>query len=168
MKILYISVLLFGMYNICQSQDYTIQHFQSNYDTLVDYNSLSVELAVAGEYPYSWEKVFDFGFEFPFYGDTFSEVILDNWAVGYFPGSPEYNLHLFAAYYTVAHFQDTSYLYSEVRYQYTSSKDVDALVIEYHNVYESWEYDDYGPNHFINFQIWFYENGVIEIHFGPI
>lgn len=173
MKILYISVLLIGMNNICQSQDYTIQHFQSNYDTLVDYNSVNVELAIAGEYPYSWERAFNFGFEFPFFGDTFSEVFIDNWAVGYFPESPEYNVYLFGANYTIADILDTTnwntaYLNSEVRYAYKSVNDIKAMVIEYHNVYVREEYDENGANHFINFQTWFYENGIIEIHFGPI
>ncbi len=173
MKILVISVFLLGVNNICQSQDYTIQHFQTSYDTLTDYQSVTKELVTEGEAWWVWERAFNFGFEFPFYGDTFSEVYIDNWAVGYFPESPEYNVYLFGAYYTIADILDTTnwntaYLNSEVRYAYKSVNDIKALVIEYHNVYVREEYDENGANHFINFQTWFYENGIIEIHFGPI
>ena len=173
MKILYISVFLLGVNNICQSQDYTIQHFQSSYDTITDYHSVTKELVSEGELWFYWERAFNFGFEFPFYGDTFSEVFIDDWAVGYFPESPEYNVYLFGANYIVADILDTTnwntvYLNSEVRYAYKSVNDISALVIEYHNVYERDEYEEYGANHVINFQIWFYENGVIEIHFGSI
>lgn len=173
MKILYISVFLLGVNNICQSQDYTIQHFQSSYDTITDYQSVTKELVSEGELWWYWERAFNFGFEFPFYGDTFSEVFIDDWAVGYFPESSEYNVYLFGANYIVADILDTTnwntvYLNSEVRYAYTSVNDIKALVIEYHNVYERDEYEEYGANHVINFQLWFYENGVIETHFGPI
>ena len=168
MKIIFLAFSLIGVAFCCDAQDYTIQHFQAEYDTLTDYNSLSIELALAGEYPYSWDESFEFGFDFPFYGDTFSEVIMDNWAVGYFPESPEYNFNFFACYYTIEHFQDITYLQSEIRYKQTTSKGLKALVIEFHNVYYSPEYDDNGTNHFINFQTWFFENGVMELHIGDV
>lgn len=173
MKTLFFSVLLFGWTNLCQSQDYTIQHFQSNYDTLVDFESLTKELIVEGEWPSFWERAFNFGFDFPFYGDTYAVLYLDNWAVGYFPESPEYNVYLFGANYVIGDILDTfnldtKYLNSEIRYAYPTVNGVNAMVIEYHNVYVEEEYNENGPNHFINFQTWFYENGIIEVHFGPI
>lgn len=153
---------------ICDAQSYSISHFQSSYDTLINYNSVNIELALEGEDPFYWEKVFDFGFDFPFYGETFTEVNIDSDGVGHFPQSPEFNLFLFGGAYTIGEFFDTSYLFSEVRYSLFSSDSLEALVIEYHNVYVDDEYDENGANHSINFQMWFYENGVIELHFGNI
>ena len=152
----------------CISQSYQIYHFQSTYDSLITYNSVNLEMGLAGEDPYIWEKSFDFGFEFPFYKDTFNNVYIDNNANGYFPGSNEYNLFLFEGLYITGLILDTPYLHSEVRYAYTTINNLDALVIEYHNVYVLPEYVDDREDHFINFQMWFYDNGVIEVHFGNI
>jgi hypothetical protein len=153
---------------LCTGQSYQINYFQFTYDTLVDYNSVNIELALAGEEYYVWEKSFDFGFEFPFYHDTFNSVELSSNSVGFFPGSPEYNLELFSGNYTIADILDTPYLYSEMRYVSTVANQLNALVVEFHNVYLFSEYSDNGENHSINYQLWFYENGIIEVHIGQM
>lgn len=166
MKAIKLIVFLITMSTFCTGQAYVINHFQSSYDTLVGYNSLSLELALAGEDPYVWENNFDFGFRFPFYGDTFNNVYVDSDGYGYFPGSDEfYNFYLFTGSFIIGSILDTPYLNSEVRYIHTIANNLEALVIEYHNIYV---FDEDNEDHHINFQIWFYENGVIEVHFGPI
>ncbi len=168
MKIVNLLLFQIAIAVVCNAQSYSIDHFQSSYDTMINYNSVNIELGLAGEDPYYWEKSFDFGFEFPFYGEKYNKVFIDSDGVGYFPGSPEFNIYLFAGSYTVGEIIDTSYLHSEVRYTSTSLNNIEALVIEYHNVYNDDEYDENGANHSINFQIWFYENGVIELRFGAM
>lgn len=168
MKKLFLIAIPFVFVCVSHAQFYSINHFQSSYDTLVNYNSVNIEQGKAGKDPYYWEKTFDFGFDFPFYGETFKKVIIDSDASGYFPESPEYNLFMFAGSYVIGEILDTTYLSSEVRYRLLSSNNVDALVLEYHNVYVEDEYDEQGANHFINFQIWFYESGIIELRFGNI
>lgn len=168
MKIINLILLQFSIAAVCAGQSYVINHFPSNYDTLVDYNSVNIEFGLAGEDPYFWEKNFDFGFAFPFFNDTLDQVIMDSDGVGSFPSSPEYNLYLFAGSYTIAPILDTPYLHSEVRYASTIVNQLKALVIEYHNVFVADEYEENGENHSISFQMWFFENGTIELHFGPI
>jgi len=168
MKIAYLILFQFAISMAGYGQNYVINHFQSSYDTIINYNSVNIELGLAGEDPYYWEKSFDFGFGFPFYGDTSTSVFIDSDGVGYFPGSNEYNIYLFAGSYIISEILDTPYLHSEVRYTSTLVNNLKALVIEYHNVYVADEYYENGENHAINFQMWFYENGVIELHFGHI
>ncbi len=168
MKFFNLVFLQLALAIVCAGQSYEINHFQSNYDTIVNYNSVNIELGLAGEDPYYWEKNFDFGFEFPFFGDTFDNVFIDSDGLGSFPASPEYNLYLFAGSYIIAPILDTPYLHSEVRYASTIVNQIKALVIEYHNVFVADEYDENGENHSISFQMWLYENGTIELHFGPI
>ena len=166
MKAIKLIVILITMSTFCTGQAYVINHFQSSYDTLVGYNSLSLELALAGEDPYVWEKNFDFEFGFPFYGDTLNNVYVDSDGYGYFPGSDEfYNFYLFTGSFIIGSILDTPYLNSEVRYIHTIANNLEALVIEYHNIYV---FDEDNEDHHINFQIWFYENGIIELHFGDI
>ncbi len=152
----------------CNSQAYEIKYYQSNYDTLVNYNSVNLDLAFEGVYPYVWEKTFDFGFNFPFYDSTYNSVIIDSDGVGLFPGSPEYNFNLFSGQYIIDFITDTSYLHSEVRYASIIENNFKIFIIEYHNVYNLDEFDENGTNHKINFQIRFCENGIIELHFGEI
>jgi len=168
MKRIFLIILQIAFVFAINAQSYSINYFQSSYDTLINYNSVNIELGLAGEDPYYWEKTFDFGFDFPFYDEIFTEVNIDSDGVGYFPQSPEYNLFMFAGSYVIGEILDTSYLFSEVRYEILTSNNLEALVLEYHNVYVDDEYDENGANHSINFQIWFYENGIIELRFGNI
>jgi len=45
---------------------------------------------------------------------------------------------------------------------------LDALVFELHNVFLADELEENGENHHINYQVWFYETGVMEVRFGDI
>ena len=94
MKFFNLVFLQLALAIVCAGQSYEINHFQSNYDTIVNYNSVNIELGLAGEDPYYWDKNFDFGFEFPFFGDTFDNVFIDSDGLGSFPASSEYNLCL--------------------------------------------------------------------------
>ncbi len=150
------------------AQSYVITHFQSEYDTLENFHSVNMEEFLDGKDPYAWEKTFDFGFDFPFFGNNYNEVTLDYESVGYFPQSPEFNIYMFSADFVIAPIFDTAQIDSEVRYDLITENNLKALVIEYHNVYVYDEFMENGPNHFVNFQIWFFENGVIELRFGEI
>lgn len=149
------------------SQSYTINHFQSTYDTLTDYNSLALELFRAGQTPELFQEEFIFGFDFPFYDKTETSILIRYDGITYFPNSPSYNMYLFASDYMIA-IWDTANLYSDFRYAYTTKDSLQALVFEYHNVYHLEELYLNGENHTINFQMWLLENGDIELHFGEI
>lgn len=159
-------ILLIPMYG--NTQAYSIKSFHSDYDTLRNYRSVNIELGLEEINPYVWEKTFEFNFDFPFYDSTYKEVIIDSDAVGLFPNSPNYNFNLFSGSYIIDVILDTTYLFSEVRYATLNKDSLKALVIEYHNVYNKDEFEENGVNHKINFQLWFKENGIIELHFGEI
>lgn len=162
----FVVTLFFTSYSL--AQDYTINTFNQSYDTLTDYNSLSFELAFAGELPFDWAHVFEFGFSFPFYGQEYDSVLLDSDGYGLFEGSEDYNLSLFAGEWTIDNVIDTPYIFSEIRYKHFEIQSQKVFVLEYHNVYLVDEFDENGTNHFINYQAHFYEDGTIEIHFGEI
>lgn len=165
---LFILFLSFSIF----AQSYTINHFQSNYDTLVEYNSLPLEFISSGEDPLYWENDFDFGFEFPFYGSMYNQIFMDSDAIGYFPGSDNYNIAMFTSTYTIGNISSLTYLDSDIRYSNTTINGLKALIIEFHNVYNDDEYldleDGPNPNHYLNFQMQFFENGIIELHLGDI
>lgn len=151
------------------AQSYTVDYFQSNYDSLENYTSLSIEMGLANGNPYYWEKELEFGFDFPFFDETHDMVILDEEAVGMFPGSEDYNLFLFGGVaYTIDVANSPDYLESDIRYEYLTKDGVAAVGVEYRNIYIEEELEEVGKNHYINFQYWFFEDGRIEIHFGDI
>lgn len=150
------------------SQSYEITYENSTYDTLVDYTSISLE---EGNTNY-WERVFDFGFDFPFYENTLQQIIIHKSGYAKFPGNEDsgYNINLFAAEWDVFEFDESvGYLDSDVRYAFVEENRVNALVIEWHNVYFEPEFDYYDTvSHSINYQAWFFENGLIEVRIGDI
>ncbi|MGB0403206.1 MAG: hypothetical protein ACPGEG_03855 [Salibacteraceae bacterium] len=161
-KYLVITLQLF-IITFCSAQSYTINHFQTSFDTLTDYNSLNQELIGKGEDPIVWINTFDFGFDFLFFDKVYREVNMEYDGSGTFKGSPNYNLFLFQANYTVGTMPK-----SENRYKSDTINGLKVLKLEYRNMYFDDEWSINGENHFINFQTWFYEDGTIEVHFGDI
>lgn len=168
LKIILTTIAIKLMALTCLAQAYTINHFQSTYDSLSSYNSLTLELLNSGEDIIYWEHKFEFGFDFPFFGETQSDINIASDGVSYFDNSINYNIFLFAAEYTISLNIDTANMHSEIRYIYTTKNNQKAFAIEYHNVFNDEEFWENGENHTINFQYWFYENGTIELRFGDI
>src|SRR5690242_15249466 len=56
---------------IAQSEGYTIESFQGEYIELTEYESAGI-LALGNPI---WELEFEFGFDFPFYGDLYDRMI---------------------------------------------------------------------------------------------
>ena len=152
MKKVYLLIIQLLIAASLSAQAYTINYFPSTYDSLVSYNSLSLELAFAGDDPFSWEHPFEFGFDFPFFGQVYDSVFFDGDGVGYFPGSPDFNLRLFEGWYTIDEPRDSFFLPSDIRYTTTEINGDSALIIEFHNVYHRPEFEENGKNHIINFQ----------------
>jgi len=115
-KNLLFGVFLFSVMGL-YSQSYTITYETSLYDTLVDYTSISLEEAFETGWAYDWERTFDFGFDFPFFGVTHQQLIIDDDGYGYFPASQsdDYNFLSFGADWMIADVWDSTYLYSDIR-----------------------------------------------------
>lgn len=164
---------LFTFSYTCSGQTYTIDYFQSEYDTIVDYNSATLEQWFSTA-TYYWEVDFDLGFDFPFYDLVSNVITLGSDGIGYFPQTEEFNLFLYqSGFYLPAPFNNpnitpTTFLDSEIRYSNTIENGLKNFTLEYHNVYFEDELYENGPNHIINFQTSFYENGIIEVRFGEM
>ncbi|MFT6850119.1 MAG: hypothetical protein ACJATA_000925 [Sphingobacteriales bacterium] len=152
----------------CNGQSYSINHFQSTYYSLSNYNSLTLELLNSGEDPIFWDHKFELGFDFPFFNEIQTDINVTHDALAYFENLENYNFFLFSSDFTIGKNTDTSNMYSEIRYIYTTINNQKALAIEYHNVFNYDELMENGENHTVNFQFWLFENGTIELRFGEI
>ena len=179
MKTLYtcISFLLLNfMAHKSNCQFYKIEYFEEKYDTLRTYTSICNENALNFIEPFFFTKMFEFGFDFPFFGKNYSAVTLDNDGVGSFEGTVQYNFYLFSGIWHVYYWNDSdSYeignpVESDWRYTHTTINGKKVLIVEQRHVapfvfdtkHAPYEGGD------VNFQQWFWENGDIEVRFGDI
>jgi len=150
--------------SIYSQENYTVNWGTSTYDTLSTYTSILYEI-LPEPYMSNEEIEIDFGFDFPFFDKYFTSVNIDANGIGYFSNS-EYVFQLFAF--------EGSYLnhynlpiFSDWRYANETVDEMGVLKIEWRNVGIDDDIWSSNPtNHRINFQMWLFENGVIEYHFG--
>lgn len=161
------SLLLFILFltsNIVFCQEYNITSFQSSYDTLTNYKSLTQEIIVSGEDPFIWSGELELGFDFPFFDEIFQKAII--YSIGSIGLKEDVGMALFAcASYTIDSMLTPD---SEIRYKSLVQNGKKALAVEFHNVYHVEEYELNGKNHYLNFQYWLFENGTIQLRFGDI
>jgi len=165
-KTIWLLFLLICTLNNYSQNNYTVSCGSSSYDTLTTYTSILYEL-LPEPYMSNDEVDVNFEFSFPFFDSNFNSVTIDSDGVGYFPGSDSvYNLSLFTGEFTNHVF---SPIFSDWRYTYDTTGILDILKVEWRNIGIADDIEGPAPtDHRINFQWWFYENGVIEIHFGEI
>ena len=101
-----ISLLILVTCNVANSQSYKIEYFEEKYDTLSTYTSICNENALNFIEPFFFTKMFEFGFDFPFFGKNYSAVTLDNDGVGLFEGTVQYNFYLFSGIWHVYYWND--------------------------------------------------------------
>lgn len=147
-----------------KGQTYKIDTLRTEYRELDTFHSIAKE--TFGNF--NWTKRFDLPFGFPYYDSTYSHIICRYISVCYFESSPDFDIRLLSFGYEFDNVLDTVNIDSDVRYAYVTKENVKALVIQFTKTRlisdESVsQYDSY-----VNFQLWFYENGVMEIHFGDV
>ena len=162
--ILIVSVV-FSTIQLFSQQNYRVSWGTTSYDTLTDYTSIIYELLPEPLLGHE-EIEISFGFNFPFFDSYFNSISIDADGYGYFANAPGYNLYMFTGEYE-SHLESGLPIYSDWRYMTDTTGVLDILKIEWRNV---GIYDDVTStsptDHRINFQTWFYENGIIELHFG--
>lgn len=170
MKFIYCGLLQLVFVLTCLGQEYGVNQFQTSYDTLVDFTSASLEEAELNEGSVDWvDIIYDFGFEFPFFGETFTQLESSSHEHYIFPDESSGCVDLFSFEYAIEKYHvELDFLNSDVRYAQSTSNFGKVLIIEYHNVFHGDEYWDNEDNHYLNFQHRFYENGIVEIRFGDI
>jgi len=149
------------------SQLYEITYENLTYDTLTDYTSISIQEGYQGD-AYGWEVDVAFGFDFPFYGNGYDTIVMDYGGYAYFSDIVDAEFEFFVADWVIAEITDPLDVNSDVRYGYMDAGGTSALVFEWHNVFLADELEENGENHHINYQVWFYETGVMEVRFGDI
>lgn len=149
-----------------QAQAYQISTFNTVYDTLTTYDSGYMDSILAGASGAS-EHEFDFGFQFPFFGNTYSSIIVEAGGYAFFNEDDAY-IEVFAGDFELG-FPNSSLTYapSDLRYHHTQENGHQVLIVEWHHVYNSLE-GTLSDNHYVNFQLWLFENGVIDVRFGDI
>jgi len=161
-----VTVIMFGMrLALCQSPGYKIESFQDTYSEITDYESIVIET----DGFLFWDVEFPFGFQFPFYDSTYNSVTFNHTGWGYFTDEEELALLLFNCNAFVTELnQDTSFIPSDMRYKYVTSNDIDALVLQFTKYrFFADPYVDMCDT-YMNWQVWLFENGVIEIRFGEM
>lgn len=146
-----------------QSYEYKISSFQDKYTEIDSFNSILLE--TRGNQ--SWEKKFNLNFSFPFYDSIYNHIICENTSACLFDHSLDYEIVLMGFGYDFDISEiDTNYIVSDVRYKLEKVNGLRALVIQYTKVRLN---SDSSVNEFdshLNFQVWFFESGSMEVRFG--
>jgi hypothetical protein len=163
----------FGILFICfytvshaQSDEYMIESFQGEYIELTEYESAGI-LALGNPL---WELEFEFGFEFPFYGELYERMIWNAEAWGMLTDDEDEAFFMmnFTRGYAFEPLEDTIDIESDARFAQVVSNGMKAFVLQYteYGFFADPFEDSIDVD--MNFQFWFYENGVIEVHFGDM
>ncbi len=152
----------------CQS--YHVEIEQIPYDTLTEYTSLAHEKVEKMELPYWFDEHIEFGFEFPYFDTILTSILFDNWAVGDIEGCEEYPMYLFSNEWEL-YFEPNflGHFDSDYRYKRTQIGNKNVFIFEFHRVLVEQGIDEIKfSKSDISYQIWFWENGDIELRFGKM
>jgi hypothetical protein len=149
------------------SQYYTIEAFQSEYVEIEDFESLFYEF---DEF-IDEEKFFFLPFDFPYFDLVYNQLSLEGQrSLISFPDEIDFSLRLMSFIYewNVGNIVDPDNVESDIRYKFDSINDKQVLIIQYTKIRLAsdgpiFEESDY----YLNFQIWLWEDGIIEIKIGP-
>jgi len=147
---------------------YTTETFSEAYVALDDWSPLNVDPM--------WDVPIvplNLQFEFPCFSDTADVVRLSDIAGGIELHMPDGSFHLISA--TTADISDVltvldPAVYEGSTHRYTTVGESPNLIhkLEFNNVGFDWELNMSGTAEFTaNFQIWLYENGTIDLRYGP-
>lgn len=147
-----------------QAYEYKISSFQDKYTEIDSFTSLLLE--TRGDQ--GWDKKFELDFNFPFYDSLYNYIICDFTATCLFEHSLDYEIVLMGNGYEFDIIQiDTNNIISDVRYKLEKVNGIKALVLQYTKVrlISDTSVDEFDSH--LNFQVWYYENGSMEVRFGP-
>ncbi len=159
-----LSVFIFLIISFyCIGQSYTVTAFMDEYSELTSYNSIAIE--TQGDI--WWEKRFELPFDFELFDTSYNYMICDWVGSCYFDDDVEYSIKLLTFGYEFDNVLDTINILSDVRYQYKEENGLNCLVLQFTKVRLNSDpsVDQYDSN--VNFQWWYFENGTIEVRFGP-
>ena len=149
-----------------QSPGYTIESYQDVYSELDEYESVVVQTKKF----LFWQLEFPLDFQFPYYDSTYNRVIFvhDNW--GAFTDDEDISLYLFEYTFFITELYELPIADppSDVRYAHVIANNMKAFVLQYTNNMFFFDLDNDTIDTYMNWQVWLFENGVMEIHFGEM
>ncbi len=161
-KKLLLPVLLFIQAITLTAQDYEVVAFQGEYNEITEYNSLV--LNIGGPF-WVWSFRFDLDFEFPYFDSVYHSIIAEDG--GYFGFEPGTDLmRLFGIPTEFDEDLDIFDIQSDIRYKLTEENGLRCLVLQYTNVQFIGDPSVEEHDSHLNYQVWFFEDGTIEIRFG--
>lgn len=140
--------------SLCNAQtDYSISYYQDTYTELTT-DTLEFPQAL----------FIDFGFEFPFYDTSFNQLKIRMDGYGEFgDGSDDNEFYVYSGDYWGTSIESN---YGKLLCEKNGSN---VLVFQWKNAVLRGDYFSENPTiHHLNFQVWFFDSGDIEIHFGDI
>ena len=149
---------------VIDAQSYTLNSYSGNYIEIETYNSMALE--TLGDF--NWIYEFDFGFTFPYYSESYESMICYFTGDCLFEGTSLNTITMQLLSFGYQFDNVISYdIDSDVRFKQTVKDGQKALVVQFTKVklindFSVNEYDSH-----INFQWWFFEDGKIQIRFGP-
>lgn len=150
---------------ICRvvTAQYDVIAFQGQYEEIEDYNSIALE-TLGDLY---WEKEFELPFLFKYFDTTFNSLLLNVEGLGVLENEIEYSLRLMAFGYMFDNVVDPNKIESDVRYKYGEKEGKDYLVVQFtkNRLFSDTSIEEYDSH--VNFQYWFFDDGTIELRFGP-
>lgn len=148
-------------------ENYIVEVVTVPYDTFSSDRSLYLDKLLNGFPP---NDLYEFPFTFPFDNVNYSQYEFDFDGIVSFPGAADFQLFLFSGSYEVdqRQFQNgqiPSFLLSDYRYAEFLSP-IPHVKIELRNIYSADDVFNGNYTASLSMTYSFYENGVIEIHFG--
>jgi len=155
-----ILILLTPLVSFCQ---YSVNTFSDLYEEIEDYSSIALE--TFGDR--SWSKEFELPFEFKYFDTTFTSFTLDFSGIGSFENQIDFSMRLMVFGYEFDNVTDPNKLPSDVRYKFGIEEGRQYLVVQYTKtrLISDPSVDQFDSH--VNFQLWFYDDGDIEIRIGP-
>lgn len=142
---------------------YNVVAFEGQYEELQDFNSIALE-TLGDLY---WEKEFDLPFTFPYFDTSFEYIKCDVEGTCRFENDIDFSLRLMTFGYLFDNVLDPNNIESDVRYTYGQEDNKGFLVVQFtkNRLFSDTSIDEFDSH--VNFQYWFFEDGTIEIRFGP-
>jgi len=156
MKSLILCIVFFYVYQVQAQYSYSLTTLNQPYQNLSGATILS-----APNWDFSFVSSINLGFSFPFFDQSFDSSILVMLGTLYpgVVGNENYQIYGFSTSYMISKGSGLS----PVSYVITGSPGSKIAKVEWKNA----GIDDIDTTKFVNVQIWLYQNGTIEFHYGP-
>ncbi|MCB0660964.1 MAG: hypothetical protein KDC04_08510, partial [Saprospiraceae bacterium] len=161
MKILLVIVASF--FSSVITAQYDVVAFQDNYTEIEGYHSIALE--TFGNR--AWVKKFELPFNFPYFDYDFDYLICEVEGTCYFEDDLDFSLRLMTFGYKYDEILDTVNIESDVRYKFgeKDGKSYLAVQLTKNRLFSDPSVDEFDS--YVNFQYWIFDDGTIELRFGP-